>query len=554
MINLGGIQLPDTAVTQTHGLLAVRGAGKTNAARVMAEEMFAAGLPFCAIDPVGSWRGLRSGADGSSAGGLPIPIFGGDFGDIPLERGGGEVIADAIVDQRLSCVVDLSAFTSEGDKKTFLLAFARRLYQRNRDPLHLFLEEADDYVPQKPMRDETQLLRAWENIVRRGRSRGLGITLITQRSAVVNKNVLTQVETLFALRTTGPQDIKAIETWMQYHGANRELLGSLAGLEDGEAWVWSPHQLKVTKRFKFRRSTTFDSGATPKNVKGKAARKAATLADVDLAGLREQMAATIERAQAEDPKALRKRVAELEKQLKAMPDTEPRVERVEVPVFTAKEAGLIEHLSERFDALSKDLGQLRELLPKAQTKATAAKTTTAPVRVVASARPAVSKPSPRDAHFVTTGESRIGKGELTVLALVAQFGRINRSAITAFTSYKRSTRDAYVQRLRDAGLVTVEGLEIATTAATARALPKDWQPLPVGAELREHWLASLPEGEAKMLQHAIDVYPEWVPRESVTAEYARSTRDAYIQRAEKKMLLKTSKQGFKAADELFLEG
>lgn len=59
-----GFSLPETAVTETFALLAIRGAGKTNAARVMAEEMFAAGAPFVAIDPVGSWWGLRAGREG----------------------------------------------------------------------------------------------------------------------------------------------------------------------------------------------------------------------------------------------------------------------------------------------------------------------------------------------------------------------------------------------------------------------------------------------------------------------------------------------------------
>ncbi len=176
-------------MTETFGILAARGAGKSNTAAVMAEEMFKAKLPFVVVDPVRAWYGLRSSADGKSPG-LPIPIFGGRRGDVPLERGAGNLMADLIVDQRLSCVLDLSEFDSESSKKQFLLDFARRLYQRNEQPLHLFLEEADDYIPQRPMRDEAQLLRAWENIVRRGRNRGLGITLI-------------------ALRTTGPQDIAA---------------------------------------------------------------------------------------------------------------------------------------------------------------------------------------------------------------------------------------------------------------------------------------------------------------------------------------------------------
>ncbi len=238
-INLArGFNLPPEAVTQTFGVLAVRGAGKSNLARVMAEGMFAAGLPFVAVDPVGSWWGLRGARDGKGEG-IKVVILGGRHGDVPLERGAGAMIADLVVDKRLTCVLDVSEF-SEGDKIRFLIDFAERLYRRNQDPLHLFLEEADDYIPQRPFREQARLLRAFENIVRRGRARGLGMTMITQRSAAINKNVLTQIETLFVLRITSPQDRKAIEAWVEYHGQAEDILESLSGLENGEAWVWSP--------------------------------------------------------------------------------------------------------------------------------------------------------------------------------------------------------------------------------------------------------------------------------------------------------------------------
>jgi hypothetical protein len=217
-------------------------------------------------------------------------------------------------------VLDLRSFESEAAKKEFLLDFARRIYQRNEAPLHLFLEEADDYIPQKPMREEAHLLRAWENIVRRGRSRGLGMTMITQRSASLNKNVLTQAQTLIAMRTTGPQDRKAIEEWVKYNDQSLDILESLAGLEDGEAWVWSPQFLKVTKRVQFRRRRTFDSGSTPKMA---AKGKTATLADIDVSSLRVRMADTIERAAADDPKALKARIRELEAAAKRAPSVAP---------------------------------------------------------------------------------------------------------------------------------------------------------------------------------------------------------------------------------------
>lgn len=341
------LTLPLDAVTRTFGILAVRGAGKSNTAAVIAEEMFAARLPFCVIDPVGSWYGLRSSADGRAPG-LAIPIFGGKHGDVPLERGAGELIADLVIEKRLTCVLDLSRFESESAKKAFLLAFAQRLYAKNENPLHLFLEEADDYIPQKPMRDEAQLLRAWENIVRRGRARGLGMTLITQRSAAVAKMVLTQVETLFAMRTTGPQDIAAIEAWVKYHQVGKDVLSTLASLEDGEAWVWSPHYLKTMSRHQIRRRSTFDSGATPKNVHAKDTRPPATLADIDLASLQERMAATIEKAKADDPRELRKQVADLRRELagiKTIPIGIQNIPAKRVEVLTDADRDRLDKLS-----------------------------------------------------------------------------------------------------------------------------------------------------------------------------------------------------------------
>ena len=353
------LTLPPEAVTETFGLVAGRGAGKSNAAAVFAEELFTAKLPFVVIDPVRAWWGLRSSADGKGPG-LAIPIFGGRHGDVPLERGGGQLVADLVVDQRLSCVLDLSDFESEGAKKQFLLEFARRLYQRNEHPLHLFLEEADDYIPQKPMgRDEPFLLRAWENIVRRGRARGLGCTLITQRSAVLNKNVLTQVQTLIPMRTTGPQDIAAIREWVKYHQQADTLLESLPSLADGEAWIWSPHFLKKMVRVHFRRRATFDSGATPRA--SASPRPPATLADVNLDALKTKMAATIERAKQEDPRELRRRIADLERERRRPPQglTALRsVQRIEVPVLRDRQLARTEALVGRVEKIQERLTEV----------------------------------------------------------------------------------------------------------------------------------------------------------------------------------------------------
>jgi hypothetical protein len=546
------LSLPLDYVTQTGGILAVRGAGKSNTAAAIAEEMFAAKLPFVVIDPVGSWYGLRSTADGTGAG-LSIPIFGGRHGDVPLERGAGQMIADMVVDRRMTCVLDVSEF-SEGDKIRFLIDFAERLYRRNTEPLHLFLEEADDFIPQRPMREQARLLGAWENIVRRGRSRGLGMTMITQRSAAINKNVLTQIETLFVMRTTSPQDNAAIEGWVKYQGGRHDMLATLPNLESGEAWVWSPAWLKIFKRVRIRRRSTFDSGATPKHVTGK--RAITTLADVDLNAVRKQMADTIERAEASDPKKLQalvaaknKRIADLERELEKVKTAKPAgcEKRIDVPVIGDKDVATLERATER---VNKALGQaaavadnmraavdvLNEATKRARTPTpvhaasfTLGKSVTLRPTSATVSRAAVAPRRPTNGHGALAD---LPKGERLMVVAAAQHpDGVTREQLTLLTGYKRSTRDAYVQRAAEKGLLDVRGDSIHATDHALTALGGDFDPLPTGAALREHYLrpGNLPEGERRILE----IVCAGITNRDAIGEatgFKRSTRDAYLQR------------------------
>ena len=170
------LRFPLDAITQSIALLAVRRAGKSNAAAVMAEEMHRAGLPWVAIDPKGDWWGLRSSADGKSPG-LPVPIFGGLHGDMPLVPEAGKLIAELITEENLTCVLDVSEFASKAAQMRFLTDLGEhlfRLHGRNPQPRHLFLEEADEFIPQRVMREQARCVGAWTKIVKQGGSRGLG--------------------------------------------------------------------------------------------------------------------------------------------------------------------------------------------------------------------------------------------------------------------------------------------------------------------------------------------------------------------------------------------
>lgn len=259
------LSLPDEAVTQTFAILAKRGVGKTYTASVMVEEMLTNHLHVVIVDPIGVWYGLRTSANGKSPG-FPVIVAGGEHGDVPLESTSGQLIANLIVDKGLSLVIDLSLMR-KNEQKRFMVDFAETLYHKNRTALHLVLDEADEFAPQRPMANDARMLGAIEDLVRRGRARGIGVTLITQRPAVLNKNVLTQIEVLVAMRLTSPQDRSALNDWVKYHAdaeSSQEMITELPTLPVGTAWFWSPGWLDIFKKVAIRKRKTLDSSSTPK--------------------------------------------------------------------------------------------------------------------------------------------------------------------------------------------------------------------------------------------------------------------------------------------------
>jgi hypothetical protein len=223
--------------------------------------MLKAGLPIVVIDGMGIWWGLRVSADGLHSG-LPVVVFGGEHSDLPLVPEKAGEIAKAVVESNISCVLDVSNFTKYVARK-IVSGFLNELYRLNRVERHVFIEESDLWAMQRPIGPEEALcLSSVDNFVRRGGNHNLGCTLITQRSAVLNKDILTQSDCLIVLRTLAPQDKKAIQAWVeeQTDDDKNELnkwYDGLKSLENGEAWVWHPEKPAIFQKIKFRQRETF---------------------------------------------------------------------------------------------------------------------------------------------------------------------------------------------------------------------------------------------------------------------------------------------------------
>jgi chromosome segregation and condensation protein ScpB len=142
-----------------------------------------------------------------------------------------------------------------------------------------------------------------------------------------------------------------------------------------------------------------------------------------------------------------------------------------------------------------------------------------------------------------------------VLTAIAQHPNgVTREQLTVLTGYKRSTRDAYLQRMREKHMVNTDGATIIVTAIGLSALGDDFEPLPTGDALQKHWLAKLPEGESRILGQLCAAYPDSVSRDEIghVHGYARSSRDAYLQRLKARQLIAVVDRGsVRAAAHLF---
>jgi hypothetical protein len=262
-------------VTSTRAILARKSSGKTYLAMVIAEELLrverhtGTAMPFVAFDPTGVWYGLGANVEGHPSMHHVLRL-GGRHGDFELRfEEGGAVAEMVVVMWPISVVLDVSDMLPE-EQHQFFGDFGNKLYTLNVKPIHLFIDEADDFMPQSVEsgnKAQRRALGVGDRIVRRARVKGIGVTLITQRPAVISKNVLSQVDGVFFLSVTAPHDLEAVDSWMKpaVGNSDRQLaLEALPTLERGEAFfVQANKKSGALMKFRTREKLTFDSSRTP---------------------------------------------------------------------------------------------------------------------------------------------------------------------------------------------------------------------------------------------------------------------------------------------------
>lgn len=551
------LALPVDAATQTFLNVGKRGSGKSTTAARLVEQLLKAKVPVVVLDPVDTWWGLKASKDGGP--GHDIYVFGGRHADLPLEPGGGALIADVLCEHHASMVLSVKHISGRA-RGTFMRDFIQTLFQKwTGGVLHLVLEEAHELAPQKPEADENEMLGAFKRIWKLGRSAGIGGTAITQRPASLHKDITTQAEILVVHRTIGPQDVEAVRQWIKYHQQGEEILGELATLKTGEAFVWAPEFPEEKpiglKRVQMLPRETFDSSATPKHGETRVEPKA--LAEVDLERLRSKMAATIERQKAEDPKELRAKIRRLEGELKAAKaersaitgSVTTRVREVGVikdaqakrlEAAARSLATLIEAGANRMDKIGQGIGRTRDEILAALQKARRegepssigsrerAADRAVPARAAAAGRrePSVVPSGGLGAPAAQLSGRSNGSGHLTgpeqrildALAWLESLGQTHpeETAVAFLAGYTigggafNNPRGA----LRSKGLLEKNGDRLSLTAE-GRGHARAPENALTAIEMQNRVRARLPGPERKLLDALLEAYPEPLTNEEL---------------------------------------
>lgn len=553
------LKLPLDAVTQTFAIMAKRGVGKTHTASVMAEEMLKQGQPVVIYDPTSAWWGLKSSADGKRPG-FPVVIFGGEHADVPLEETAGEMIATVIVERRLSAILDCGLMR-KGARIRFMTAFCETLYHKNREPIHFFIDEAQTVAPQnlKAMPEIARLVGALEDIILQGRRRGLGVTVISPRPAIVNTSIRSACEVLIAMQIVGPHDRKAIQEWIDVHGEDlseaKEMMAGLSSLKRGEAWVWSPAWLELFVRTRFRKRETFDSSSTPEV--GSHVVSPKKMARIDLAKLGAEIAATVERVKADDPKALRAELARLQRELTLAKQAAPKAaktQKVEVPVLKEVDRKWLHHAFNEIRIRIAELHAANRDVVKAHSDAESdfkalengmirisenieRNTMKGETAIGASGRDAhtrpptgvVLPPKPAAAKVEAGNGAGLPRPQQRILDALSSFEAIGvprvRRVLAAFYSSASPRSSSYTNnlgKLRSLGLIAYPQSDTLELTSSGRDQAAPAQRLTTNEDLHKAWYTKLPRPQAQILRVLIEIYPADIDRENLAARAGAS--------------------------------
>jgi hypothetical protein len=231
------------------GHWATHRSGKTNTVAVLAEELLPH-LPLTIIDIESEYYGLKERFD-------LLVVGRSEHAEVPLFKENAASLAEVSMQRGISIILDLSEYDPD-EMQEILLAYFERLWQLSSSlklPYEIIIEEAHEFIPQGT---RTPLKSLLTRFALRGRKRGVGVIMASQRSSKVEKDLLTQANILLLHNVVHPIDLSVYKDLIPLPG--KEVEQQVRDLVPGSVFLIRG---KNVDRVQIRKRFTFHAGATP---------------------------------------------------------------------------------------------------------------------------------------------------------------------------------------------------------------------------------------------------------------------------------------------------
>jgi hypothetical protein len=212
------------------------GGGKSWVMRVLQEQAFGK-VQIITIDPEGEFATLREK--------FPFVLV-GKGGETPADVRSAVLVAQRLLQLRASAICDIYDMKPQ-QRHSWVKLFIEGLIEAPkelRNPLLLIVDEAHVFGPEK---GESEALGAMVDAATRGRKRGICLVCATQRLAMLNKDITSNLQN----RLVGPT----------FEDVNRKRAGEMLGVLPGQPMREFFHQIQLLKPgnfFAFGRAISAD--------------------------------------------------------------------------------------------------------------------------------------------------------------------------------------------------------------------------------------------------------------------------------------------------------
>lgn len=534
------------------------GGGKSWLLRRLAEQLWGK-VQIIIIDPEGEFSTLRE-------------KFGfvlvGEGGETPVSSRSAALLAHKLLELRASAVCNIYDGVKPATRHEWVRLFLDALVDSPKKlwhPVVVIVDEAHKFCPERKA-GQSEASEAMIRLATDGRKRGFAAVWATQRLAKLNKDASSELLNRLVGPTFEDLDLeRAADLLSVPNSEKKSFFLQMKTLEPGNFYALG----RAISKERVLLCVGNVSTTHPEAGSGRHAVEPPPPPDK----VRAMLPQLKDLPQAAEAKLkteadLRAEIALLKRQLRERPKEmvqaapDIKIERVEVPVLKngqlRQAEKIVAGMAQVLNRLSPALEVLQEGLRKVGAGAEAVAPRQAVITTKVNLPPTFGRvrlPEPKKAmpKAIESG-GPLPRGELAVLTACIQFpDGLRREQLTVLTGYKRSSRDAYVARLKEKGFVATHGNIITATEAGRQAAP-NIQPLPTGIELQNYWLAILPEGERKILALLLEVYPGGILRDEIDAVtgYKRSSRDAFLSRMAAKQLIEITTRGeVRASADLF---